>query len=713
MSIDKLNKKIQHEYALTIQDKFPQSHNYRAYFIEGALRGFQDQTICYLAKTSKSQKWLMGLSASFATFVLCFVAQQYVKASSLLDETSKELIAYEALLSQTPDKVQALYHLSQATAKLQQIPHNVLISSSIYQLNNQLENHAKQRLYHDFLPDFIAEVEQVLLDGSQSQTARFQALKVYVMLGEPRHYSEETILRWYQDHWKKTPHAAQPVQKRLQLLKHALKHPMQAVNINRQLVSDVRNYLNALPPSYLYYTLAKSYFSTHQNPITVQGFYLGSTQLPHYFTKEGFNQVIADLPQITQQLQSENWVLARQDLDNLYTLLEQAYCFEYTTWWQNFIRHTKPLHYQNYQQGRQLTTLLSEEHAIVTLVAFIQQHTSPDSNATALFNQKIAKEFANLNLVSHSSIHELTQHIRELASFLTTLSLVSDQGRTVFELTKSRFQGQQSSDPLSHLYDHARQLPSPLSTWTQQIADDAWFIFIQESKQYLNQQWQQLVYDDYQKTIANRYPLDAQQSNEVTLDDFNHFFAPHGTLNAFATAYIKPFLNTSTPQWQPKEVNGYVMPISDELTNELIRGNVITNMFFSPNSEKSTIDFSLQKINLDPVIAKFQLSIGKTTLRDNQASESITSFNWPQVNAQLNLDSIDGNHFELSETGPWAFFKMLQKVNVLVDAQDSTSLQILFEVNGNSGRYLLKTDNPINPFSPGILGGFSLKKIIV
>ena len=55
---------------------------------------------------------------------------------------------------------------------------------------------------------------------------------------------------------------------------------------------------------------------------------------------------------------------------------------------------------------------------------------------------------------------------------------------------------------------------------------------------------------------------------------------------------------------------------------------------------------------------------------------------------------------------------MLQKVNVLVDEQDSGNLQILFEVNGNSGRYILKTENQINPFIPGILNGFTLSDSI-
>jgi intracellular multiplication protein IcmF len=310
--------------------------------------------------------------------------------------------------------------------------------------------------------------------------------------------------------------------------------------------------------------------------------------------------------------------------------------------------------------------------------------------------------------MSSSASQDLAQNINELEKYITTLSLVNDHGKTIFGLTKARFQGETLTDPLSVLYSRSRQLPEPISTWAKQIADDTWYIFINESRDYINKQWKKAVYQPYITTIAQHYPIDPTQKEELSLTDFDNFFSPSGTLNSFVNENLKPFLDTSHPQWKPKELNGYLLPISSELVNELIRANVISNMFFPDNSPRSKIEFSLQKISLDPVVSSFQLTLGKTVLTDNQESDSYTFFNWPQQNAKLVLNGIDGNHFELEETGTWAFFKMLQKVNVLVDNNDSASLQILFEVNGNSGRYLLKTQNQINPFSPGILTGFNL-----
>lgn len=712
ISIDRLNQKIQHEYALTVQDKFPQSINHRAYFIEGALNAFQAQTKRFTPPRTIPYKWACSVLAGAVTLSFAWLGSQYIKSSRLLDKASKELLTYDTLNSyQNNDPSSALYHLTKASSSLDKLTSNSLYLPTIQQLKEQLHTNTQHHLQGNFLPTILAEIEQTIVDNRQPQTARYEALKIYLMLGEPTKFSRTAVLDWFRMHWKDLP--KENVQKKLALIKQILQHPFQAVAINRQIVSDVRNYLNALPASYLYYTLAKSNFPQDRQPIAIDGFDLTEKELPLYLTKAKFQQVINSLPTISAQLQADNWVLARQDLNNLPTLLQQAYCYEYVLWWQNFMRRSSPQHFQDYQQARRLTQELHQADVIYKLVDLIQQQVGPETGENAnLFNQEIASKFTDISLMSHSAVRELSMSLNELEKFLTTLAMVNDQGKTAFTLTKARFEGDKLSNPLSALYSHANQLPEPVSTWSKQIADDTWFILINDCRNYINQQWQQTVIRDYQATIAKRYPFDAMQKQDVAIADFDHFFANHGVLNNFIELYLKPFLDTSQAQWQLKELNSYVLPISPEMINELIRANVITNMFFPEHSETSKIEFSLQKLSLDPVVANLQLAIGNINLKDTQDSESLTNFHWPQTNAKLTLNSIEGNHYELDETGPWAFFKMLQKVNVLVDDQDSSSLQILFEVNGNSGRYILKTQNQVNPFIPGILNGFTLNESI-
>lgn len=711
VSIDRLNKKIQHEYALVVQDTFPQATNFRAFFVEGALHNIQEQCSQMPQARRFAQKPLIALTASIAGISLCILSYHHYKTVHLLDETSKELLAYDLLNSQKDKGKQALYHLSNAAKTIAHISSNSLSLPTVHQLKSNLHDSTEHRLHDEFLPSLATELEEVINNPSNTPIVRYDALKVYLMLGQPNHFSTMQIQDWFSAQWKNLPEVA--LKKQVALLRQSLNKPPKEMLIKQQVISDARNYLNALPTSYLYYSIAKESFSKSMQKISVNGM-LTPQELPVYFTKAGFNEVMQQIPDISHTLQRENWVLARQDLAELQNMLTQAYCFDYVTWWQTFMRKSQPAHYQDYQEGRQVAKNLEQSHALDNLVQLIQQETKADlTNNSSPFNPLIANQFNDLNLMSQSSTKELGLKIMDLEHFISTLSMINDGGKTAFNITKSRFISDNASDPVSLLYGQARQLPEPLSSWAKQLANETWTILIKDSRQYINQQWQQTVYQEFQNTIANRYPFDSAQHEEIAITDFNHFFSTNGSLNGFTENFIKPFLDVSNAEWKPKEVNDSILPIATETLDALMRANIITNMFFPDHSNESKIDFSLQKITLDPVVASLVLEIGETKLTDNQGSESLIRFTWPQANAKLALDSIEGNHYELAEQGTWALFKLLEKVNVLVDEQDSSSLQILFEVNSNSGRYLLKTNNQVNPFTPGILNGFTLNEAII
>lgn len=716
ISSDRLNKKIQHEYGLIIQDQFPQSTNYQAYFIEGALQALHAKIKRHAPLDSVSHKWMAGGLLSAVGISLIVITYQYLSSAQILDDASKELLSYDALSGQQNKQTSALFHLANASHRLDKIASNNTLLPVMQKLKMQIGRDTKQSLTGYFIPELLTVLENAITDSQQSQYARYQALKIYLTLADTQRLIQPTaqidIEAWFQQQWQTLPKNERL--KKQSLLKRALQQPMQALMINQQIVNDARNYLNALPATYLYYSLAKQHFSQKTAPLNLDDFDLATNSLPDYFTKPGFQEVIKTLPTIAAQLQADNWILGRQDLTDLPSLLEKAYCYDYAVWWQNFMNHSAPKHAQNYQKARELAHSMYQSQAIPKLVDLIQQQTSPESGENAtLFNQEIASKFTELSLISHSSMQNLTLSLNELEQFLATLSIVNDQGKTAFTLTKARFQGDTLLNPLSVLYNNAKQFPEPVSIWAKQIADDTWFTLISDCKNYINQQWQQSVLHDYQANIAQRYPFNTSGQQDIAIADFDRFFASHGLLNNFIEQYLKPFLDTSQPQWTLKEANNYVLPISSDVLNELIRANIVTNMFFPHQSETSRIDFSLQKLSLDPIVGSLRLSIGDHSLVDTQTSESFTQFGWPQMNAKLTLNSIEGNQYDLEEMGPWAFFKMLQKVNVLVDEQDTTSLQILFEVNGNSGRYLLKTENAVNAFIPGILAGFALPERIV
>ncbi|MDF1756975.1 MAG: type IVB secretion system protein IcmF [Legionellaceae bacterium] len=712
VSIDRLNKKIQEEFALTLQNQIHNSSNHRAYFIEGALHEFQSQTKQISNKKPLSHKLAIGVLSSVSIIGLVIIANQYFNSAKLLDKASQDLIAYDSLEKNKNNGDLATLHLAKASTNINKITTNSLSLPTIQKLQLAL----KGDLNNSFLPKLQDEIEQAVSNSNQPHVDKYFALRTYLMLGASEHYNEQEVIAWFTKYWKNNS-SDEELKKKLSLLTDILHNPATSIKINKQIVTDARNYLNALPTSYLYYTLAKTNFDTTANQIEFDGFVIGADKIPVYLTKPGFKDVMETIPKLVQQFKEENWILARQDLKDLDILLQQAYCYEYVIWWQHFIQESHPIHAQSYEDAHTLTKLLRQTNIIKRLIDIIQSSTSPISETSTIntvFNKEIASKFSDINLVSDSSIDHLVGTMNELEKFLNTMSIVNDRGRTAFNLTKARFNGDVLANPLSSLYQQSEQLPQPVNIWAKQIADDIWFSLINNSRAYINNQWQKLVFEEYKSRIADRYPFNPNQTDEISLNDFNQFFSKQGVLNSFVEEYLIAFLDTSKAQWQLKEVNNYVLPISSDMINELIRANVITNMFFPNKSDKSRVEFSIQKINLDPIIANLQLSIGEIKMRSNQQSDdNITEFNWPEANARLVVNSIEGNQYEIEELGTWAIFKILQKLNVLVDEQDSSNLQILFEINGNAGRYLLKAQNPVNPFIPGVLNEFNLPNAVV
>lgn len=711
-SQDQLNKKIHVEYALTVQDKFPLSTNYRAFFIEGALLSFQMQTKQYDYYLNRFSFKSKSIVTVVAVVIFGILVQQHIKSTQLLDEASKEWIAYDTMATQKNSEIAALYHLTNATAILQKIHNGLLPFDNLKTIKTQLEVSKTKHFNEIFLPNIVREIEQVLTDNKSSYGARFQALKIYVMLGDAKRFQSEVVTQWFKKQWESNSDVAS-YQQKLTLLNQALKLPLQPAPINMQIINDTRNYLNALPANYLYYSVAKNFFPIEKKSIEFKGFALADKEIPRYFTKQGFHDLLPKFPEIAQKISAENWVLDKPSPANLSSLIEQAYCYDYSLWWKNFMQKSFPLHAQNYQDSIHLIQLLRQFSTIPALTAFIQEQTSPEVNQSSLFNQQIAGQFTELNLIGDSAMNPFMNTLNEMEKFITTISIVNDQGQTAFTLTKSRFQGDKLNNPLNNLFSQTEQLPAPLSSWAKQIATDIWSVLINDTKKYINAEWKAIVYKDYIDNIANRFPFEVSQTEEeVNINNFNHFFGSKGVLNTFTEQFIKPFLDTSEAQWKPKTIDNYLLPFSSDTINELIRANVITNMFFTANKEDSHIEYSLQKSDLDPVVASLSLKIGDVTIEDTQTNNSFTRLQWPAANVNLTLKSIDGNEYSINEKGIWAFFKLLQKINVETDPDDNAKLQILFEANGSSGRYILTAQNEVNPFTPGILNGFHLKDTI-
>lgn len=710
-SVDHLNQKIQQEYALALQNHYTQACNYRPFFIKGCIEAIQKQSMNHPEPVYQNNDFMIKTLFATGAFILILQVGYHLSASQGLDEASKELIAYESLLNTPASPIDALGHLNQANQILLQ-KNDPLLYPHLKEVKQLLASNSNELYRQYYIPEIKNSLEHVIVDAGKTPAERYKALKIYLMLGEPEHLNFDEMAAWFKLQWQQDSPDKQ--QKKFQLLQSITRQPMQRYEINTQLVRDARNYLNALPSAYLYYHLAKDSFDKNTQALAIEGFNLPCQALPVYYSKAYYHKTLQSLKQVSKVLKQEHWVLGQKSPERLYEELSKAYHYDYVRFWQNFLAHSLPKRFNDFKAGRALFTTLKQASSINRMIELVQSQTNAStSEEHSEFNRVIASQFTDLNLINQSSLTLLQQNIIENEKFLSTLSVINDKGQTAFRLTKARFMSKRQADPVSMLYEQSEQMPEPIAHWLNQLADDSWSLLIKEARQHINRQWQETIIPVYRARIAAHYPLDPTQTLDIKLEDFNQFFSPDGQLKRFHKFYIKPFLDTSAAQWKPKTIHGFMMPVSEEMINALMQANIISNMFFPNASAEARVSFSLEKINLDPIVSQLKLQFGRKELVDTQETNSYMRFEWPSEDVRLSLNSINGEHYELSETGFWAMFRLMEKINVIPHTDDPSAIEILFEVNTNSGRYLMRTASLINPFLPGIFKHFHLDNEIV
>jgi intracellular multiplication protein IcmF len=325
----------------------------------------------------------------------------------------------------------------------------------------------------------------------------------------------------------------------------------------------------------------------------------------------------------------------------------------------------------------------------------------------------IAAKLSSINNLPSLNINLILPIFDSLNRYFEMVANAQDTTTLILDAAKQKFTNNAQDGVLTQLRSAAQGFPTPMNQWIEQIAGNAWYLILMETKKILNQEWKKQVLPEYTQSISNRFPLNNFAEQEISLESFSHFFNHSGTFKRFFDAYIQPFLDTTQAQWTPKKVDNASLPFKPETILAFERANVIREMFFPNNIEMPSVQFELQSTDLEPIVSRLTFDINGQKLVANQAEKTTQTFNWPgdytHTPVTLTIQSISGENFQATEYGVWGLFRLLSHANVFPVSQDDTrKLEIVLDVNGNAAQYLLQANNPINPFIPNIMQGFVL-----
>jgi intracellular multiplication protein IcmF len=700
-NINYLNQKIQKDFSLLVPVSSVQSVNFKHYFILGAIQSCQDLTSFTAKPKVLRDKSIQALLAT-GLLLTSYIVFQTVKTQHIIHTTKQQL---EQSFAQG---ITDIHELDKTFSALDNLPMIFKYMNQIQILKNYLFTLEK----NTYQTQFANELTKILENESQNTRIgeSYNALKVYKAIQLKHKEQTKFILHWFDQYWAK--HSDKKIrEKNLKLLSKFIWEMNWP--INQYLFQNTENILTSLSPDYLAFEIISQNLIQETETIEIPGFENEQIIVPKCYMKNYFQKTQDQLMLEFEQIQRDSWVLGKQVDISLRDRLIELYAQKYVNWWKNIATQYHPKHFNTFNDAKSVLNGLIQQKSIEKILKLISEQTLPNmQNPQDTFNRLVANSFTNFHFANQQTqdIHKI---LKSTEKFIGMFIVLNDNGQASFQYLRSYFNQTQFNDALYRLNEYANHSPEPTQIWLNQIQDDIWVLINQSTKRYLNEIWQANIYRLYETQLKNHYPF-AQSSEEMSMENFEQFFGPNGLFQQYFRDYLQPFINTSQAQWVTKDVNNKKFPLSEQIIRKFIQANIITTMFFPNNAAHCNVHFSIEKMNLDPVVSQLTLNIGNQEIQDVQQEALYTqNIHWPEANAKLQINTIDGHHYQLEEKGVWGWYRLLDQINVLNDPNDASALQVLLEINGNSGRYLLRSSSSINPFIPSIFKDFYLDEKIL
>ncbi len=470
--------------------------------------------------------------------------------------------------------------------------------------------------------------------------------------------------------------------------------------------------------------------------------------IPELYTYSGYHTIFrVQNALLAKRLTKERWVMGDEDGEltaeiekDLQKKVEALYYADYIEYWKGVTRDLTITNYSNPEAGVELLTFLTGPNdPISSLLKVVKENTelskapeipgmkggstgimAIDAKTSRVRNrigritprnvrkmkitlpgEEVDREFKALNEFTENDYNggkELAKAISlfdDLNIYVETLISSDNFGEAAYNATRDQSSG---NNIVNKIKRKSRHMPKPVKLWLEQAAGDSKALTVSGTNQQINNIWRGTVLAEFKQNIADKYPIDRNATDEITLKEFGAYFGYSGTLDRFFQTNIAPFVNTNMSPWSWKRRLG----LSDRTLRFFENVQVIREAFFEKGSSQPNIGFALKPRSLDKHISQFILEISGQRISYMHGPVRTVNMMWPGEDIDGRTRVVftppgGGRPSSMTKDGPWALFRLLDEMVVENTTLTDTYL-IDFNVQGSTATYELKINNNYNPF---------------
>jgi len=617
------------------------------------------------------------------------------------------------------------------------------------------------------LPRILLSMEQQLRrDSANNNDYLYETLRVYLMLGERKHFDTLSVQAWLDHYWARNLKDASPLQKQA-LGEHAAAllaqfgEAQEAPRLNAALVDETRLTLAGMPLQQRVYNRLKRELLRSKLPEFTVSNEAGrdasrvlvrrsgeplTRGINGLFTVAGYRNFLDQNAQAIVDVANDGWVLGQQEAvggiggaGQIQAAVLQLYFNDYIAQWDGLLLDVAVAPFSSLDQGAGIMTVLSSLDSPLRkfLLAAAKETTLAGKEKPGLASvgevvkDKLASYKNQLEnalgasageaLPAPKPVNPVDRHFEDLHRIaapsaagaplpLDAVLAMLKEVAAYFDAAAAAKRGgalAPSGEAVSKLKREAQGKPAPLAAILLAIDSSAAGLTSGSERDRLNSLWGGSGGQFCNTAIAGRYPLLRSASREVTLDDFGKFFAPGGLMDDFFQKNLLQHVDMGGSQWRWRNTVP-ALGISQEVLDGFQRAAKIRDAFFGGGGRQASIRFDLKPVTIDAGLSKLTLDIdGQQLVHVADAAPRSIAFQLPsgKGNGQVYFETTPSGRSEMRTDGSWAWFRMIDK-GMLEAGKQSERYTLRFDFDGRKAAFELTASSVINPFQRDMLERF-------
>ncbi|EHR70510.1 type VI secretion protein IcmF [Burkholderiales bacterium JOSHI_001] len=632
-------------------------------------------------------------------------------------------------------------------------------------LGSQVDSSYQGLLRDAFLPRVALRLEQQVR-SADSPEVRYEALKAYLMLYDPKHLVPEELEAWVNADWENDASLRADQQALSKHLNAALKRlPLEMVlPIDRNLVDETRRQLAQAPLAQRVFNrlmrmgvrdLPDFKLSEGAGPSASLAFVRASGKpitegVSALFTRKGYDKAYLGTAKtlVPQLVEEEAWVLGPQAsgggglkaVPKVMDDVQRLYLNEYIKAWDALLGDIRLKPTPDLNASVQLMTLLSAgDSPLRQLLQAVTKETKLATGAAtsatgvaagqidraaSAIKERIGGLLGDPKLAAGDGMMKpeamVEKHFEKLHQMVAGQPAPLDAVLAVLKEYEVFLRGNQEAmargsapqpDSMikAKILGEADRMAPPVGPMLKAL-------FVAASVQGDAGKKDALgaaiggAAAGAKAALEGRYPFARGAAKEMGLDDFSNLFKPGGTLDTLVKTQLQGAIDTNGATWKALAPNGVALVKDADVAN-LQRASVIREAFFPGGSPTPKVQANLVLTKVEDGVGEVNITVdGQLTKLIPGANQGV-AINWPSTNPspQIRISLLLANKTEgpsASYEGSWAVFRLVDAMRQ--EGGDATRMVLALMVGDRKITFELRSGSVRNPLRLPELAQFKL-----